>query len=180
MTLRSALATLFTPDSPVALAANWFVDKADRQYLDDQIRSLQTLLTYSLRGQTSTWVLVHASSATVAVGDCLCTAAQAATEDNPLLANRYVTRALFTPLGFSGIVLGVALTAAPPGGWVRMATGGIIGPSITGLAAGGSGSVRVEPTTARCLRGDITTGYYPVGWVDNVGNLSLARGLIVP
>lgn len=180
MTVRSVLATLFTPDSPVALVANWFMDKTDRQYIDSQILSLQTLLTNSLRGQHTTWAQVHSSSGTVAAGDCLCTAAQAATEDNPLLANRYVTRALGVPIGLSGLVLGVALTASPPGGWVLMATGGIIGPSITGLAAGGSGSVRLNTATARCLRGDITSGYYPIGWVDNVGNLSLARGLITP
>lgn len=182
MSFRSFLATLLSPDPPVQLNADWFLDKADRQRLDDQIRSLQAHAADShLRGQHATWAIVHGSSPAGAAGDCLCVAPSVATEDDPDTALRYVTQATTTPMSTAGIVLGVALTAYTPGSWVRMATGGIIGPGITGLAAGSNGPVRLNLSTGRLLRvASLASGNYPVGYVDSVGNLSLARGLAIP
>lgn len=182
MSIRTLLATLLTPDSPVQLSADWFLDRMDRQYIDDQIRTIQAYLaSLVLRGQHATWVKLDASSAPGQAGDCVCSASTvAATEDDPTTAIRVVTRALAGPMATSGLVAGIMLTAGAPGSMVPIATSGIIGPSITGLAPGSSGNVKVNTSTARCQVGALTSGSFPVGHVDSVGNLSIARGLSIP
>lgn len=181
MGFRSSLSTLFTPDSPVALVANWFLDKADRQRIDAQILACQEQITYSLRGQITTQVMLHSSSAAGAVGDCVCVAAATSTESDPLTDIRYATRADGAAIANAGVVLGVLATPAAPGAMARVIVEGIVGPSITGLAAGVPGFVKLNTATARCQRvGSLASGLYPIGFVDFFGNLTLARGLIIP
>jgi len=182
MSIRTLLATLLSPDPPVQLNANWFLDKVDRQYIDDQIRTLQIYLSSALlRGQHATWVKLDPSSAAGQAGDCVCSASTvAATEDDPTTAIRLVTRALASPMATSGLVAGIMLTAGAPGTLIPIATSGIIGPSITGLASGSSGNVKLNTSTARCQLGALSSGSFPIGHVDSVGNLSIARGLSIP
>jgi hypothetical protein len=185
-TRHSQLSTLFTPDEPFTAASDWFLDRADRQYIDEQIRALQTQAVYSLRGQITTEVMLHSSSATGAVGDCVCSVAVHAVEDDPLLAVRYVTRAISASgqIGDAGLVLGVLVTPGIPGAFARIAIEGIVGSQITGLASIGShGPVKLNTTTGRCQRTPgvaFASGDYPVGFLDSGGNLTLARGFVIP
>jgi len=183
MSFISALASLFSPDPPVTLNANWFVDKNDRQYIDQQIQAIQAhLSSMVLRGQHCTMVQLHSSSAACAAGDCLSAHSFAATELDPTTDIRFAERSVIGAGASWGAILGIAMTAASPGGWVRVALDGIVGPTITGLAIGSSGRVKLNTSTARCQRigGAFASGDYPVGWVDLAGNLTLARGIIIP
>lgn len=178
----SSLKTLFTPDSAVTLVADWFLDKADRQRIDAQLLALQELATYSARGQLTTQVLLSTtSSADGALGDCVCAATIAATESDPLTAVRQVLRADAVRIAAAGIVLGILVSPTAIGAYGRVALEGIVGPSVTGLAAGAAGPVRLNLSTRRCERvASYSSGDYPIGYVDAAGNLTLARGLRIP
>ncbi len=182
MSFISSLQTIFTPDSPVTLVADWFLNKADRQRIDAQILACQQQIAYSLRGQTTTQAMLNASSSSAGVvGDCVCSAVLPATESDPLTAVRQVARAGSAQVAQAGMVLGILVTPAAIGGYGRIALDGIVGSAITGLALSNAGPVRLNTTTRRCERvAAFASGDYPIGYVDTAGNLSLARGLAIP
>src|SRR6478752_5751748 len=173
MATRTKLATLLTPDSPIALAATWFLDRLDRQYIDDQIRTLQYYVVGSARGQIVTTAVLNTSSAAVAVGDCLCLANRSASESDPMTDTRYVTRAVTASMANAGVVCGIALTAASPGGQLRMAVGGIVGYPIARPNNSGAQPVRVNLSTGRCQAvASLFAGDYQVGFCNQFGDVT--------
>lgn len=172
MSVESNISTLLTVDEPRSLSGAYALDRVDRQFLDAQILGLQRHVAEGLiRGQIRTSFRLAGTSASVQAGDILCVAAQVATESDPALAERVVTAALPEALGLGGAVA-IAATAAPPGARVVGILLGIVGPSITGLAAGDEGPVVVM--NARCEKvAELLEGHWPVGRVDPSGNLTL-------
>lgn len=172
--MPSNITTSLTPDSPVALSANYQITAADRRRIDDQIVGMQRHLAQGLlRGQTRSNYKLSASSVSLAKGDLFCVAQVEVDETDANAAVRTVTRADATALAAAGVVLGVAATPASPGSTFQGITAGIVGRAITGLAQGASGAVRA--TTARCERvASLSGSDFAVGFVDSVGNLTLS------
>lgn len=159
-------------DAPLALTADYHIGSTeDRRYADEQIRGIELHLVESLiRGTQATWVKVDSGSASLAIGDVVSPAATAADAGTRTV---YATKATIAALGAAGFAFGVCLTAGVPNGWVLVARSGILPASITGLAAGAAGPVRVHQTTGRCERMDGDHMGYPIGYVDAAGNLHL-------
>jgi hypothetical protein len=165
----STLLTSLAADAAVALTAAYQLNGSDRRYIDDQIRACQqALIDCAIAGRQATYLRVGSASAAVAVGDVLCVAVTDA-------IGLTVTRAVAAALATSDRVWCIALTAAPPGGRVLVATGGILPSSIVGMATDAAGYVRCNTTTARCERvASLSIGDYPVGyWNGALGGLSL-------
>jgi hypothetical protein len=158
-------------DAPIELPANYSMNGADRRYIDEQIRGIMLHLTESvIRGVLGTHYELDGASAAVAVGDWVC-AAGTGLGTTGLVK---VTRVTAGALSSAGVPRGLALAAAAPGGIFRVATGGIIPPSLTGLSAS-SGPVRVNTSTARSERvSSIGGGDYAAGHADAAGYLSLS------
>ncbi|HEU4729982.1 MAG TPA: hypothetical protein VFT22_18925 [Kofleriaceae bacterium] len=153
-------------DPPVQLDAKFRYDINDRAYLDGQIRAVeQHLVDLVIGGTTGTWFFLDSGSAAVVAGDCVCSAA---INSSP----RNVTKAVAAALASAGCVLGVVLVAASPGSFVKVATGGTLPSTLTGLGAASAGPVRVNTTTARCQAvSPLGSADYPVGTQDAQGNL---------
>jgi len=155
------------PDDALQQSAAFRFNPADRAALDEQIRACQTFLAaLALNGLHGT----YATTATnLAVGDVVCLAGA---------TTGTVTLALAAPLLAAGRALGVVLEAASAGAKVAFALFGAVSPSLTGLAAGASGAVRVS-SAGRCERvGTIGVGDFAVGTVDDAGWLSMGTGVV--
>jgi hypothetical protein len=177
MALSSLITTQYVADQPRVLDANYRIgSQSDRQFIDSQILGVQTHLCDSLiRGQIGTNFVLSGTSAALVPGDMFCAAGDAALELPSGTAVRKVTKATALALAASGVVLGVAMTSAQPGAWVRGALEGLVGSSVTGLAAGAAGPVRVGANGRAERVVALSSGDFPVGYVDGFGNLSLAR-----
>lgn len=91
-----------------------------------------------------------------------------------------VRKGLTATLAEAGVVYGVASQAASAGGAAVIVTADMVGPSITGLAAGNAGKVRINPATGRLERvAAFVAGDYPVGFVNSAGWLRVLPGLQV-
>ena len=155
-------------DPPVVQDATYRFTNVDRAYLDSQIQGVQTHLVQSLiGGYVCSWYILDSGSANVTAGSVVCISTSVAPT---------VTLATAGALGAAGRALGIVLTVAPPGGWVRVALFGVLAPSLTGLpTTGNSVYAKVNAatgtvTTASTLSG----GDYPLGTVSTSGNLNLA------
>lgn len=168
MSAQSKIRTARQVDDPVKLTASWRMNAAERAFIDEQIRATEQHVVDSLvNGLIATWAILDTSSAAVAAGDNVCSASNALGT---------VTRATAAALGFAGAGAGVVLRAAAPGSPVWIAQLGRIlqSTSITGLAVGAQGPVRINTTTGRLEKvAALTTADYPAGYVDSAGNLSL-------
>src|SRR5687767_8474441 len=93
-----------------------------------------------------------------------------------------VKKAVAAALADAGIVHGVASQASNAGGAAVIVTADQIGPTLTGLAVGAAGNVRINPATARCERiaGAYSVGDYPVGFVNAQGVLQVKPAIQVP
>lgn len=163
--IRSQLAV----DEPLAMAAGYQFDRADRRYIDDQVRGCEQHLVESLlSGVIATWFRVAPEQETgLAVGDVACAAAQSATR------SRDVVLATSANLSAAGGAAGVVLVAASAGAYVLVAVGGILSAGVTGLGPQ-PGAVRVS-STGRCERvASLAAGDYPIGMADAAGNLLVA------
>lgn len=116
---------------------------------------------------TITGMLVDASSGSVAVGDSIC-----------INTIGKATRAIAAALAVCGAVLGTALNAAGPGGFLVVQMDGVLPPSVSGLAS--FGPVRSNTTTGRL---EVVASYqptdYPIGFSTSNGWVTMVRGLAV-
>ena len=156
-------------DEPIVLDAEYRFDDLDRRYLDDQIRGTQRHIVDSLlSGFVATWVQHDPGAASdLAAGDCVCVA-------NDTSSRPTVHKALpGSTLADSGVVHGIALTGAPPGGWVQVAMVGAVPRALTGLTTGLAGPVRVSLSGRAERVVSLASADYPLGHVDASGTLTL-------
>lgn len=171
MSAATKILTDLQPDDALAQNSASFT-ASDRQFIDTQIRGCQQhLATLVLNGVHATYVKVDAGSATLAKGDVVCLGASALGYPTVKLANS-------AALAVAGSAFGVALLAAAPGSYALLAIGGLVGPSITGLAAT-AGVVRVSTAGRPERRASFAAGDYPLGTVDSTGYLTIARAAVV-
>ncbi len=166
-TAPSLITTALTVDPALQQVAPYRFGPEDRQYIDNQVRGCeQHLADLVINGVEGTWLHLDPSSAAVVTGDVVALASSATTTPT-------VTRAVAAVLAVSHTAAGIVLVGAAPGARVKVATGGIIPASITGLAAS-DGFVKVNTTTARCEHtAGLVGGDFPLGSVDASGNMSL-------
>jgi hypothetical protein len=164
------IGTQLAVDPALVMDANYKFARADRRYIDDQVRAIEQLIVDNLiNGHHASWFNLDGGSASVIAGDTVCNASVA--------GGGLVTKAVAAALGPARSIAGVVLTAASPGSKVLVAIGGILSNSITGLASGLSGFVKVNTTTSRCERvAGFSNGEVVVGTVDAVGWLNIALG----
>ena len=163
---QTNIALLLQPDSALAQTGNYRFDATDRQYVDTQILACQQHLADSLlNGTTASWYVVDIASASLAVGDVVCLSASS--------SGTLVRNATPSALAAAGQALGIVLLAAAPGGRVRVAIGGTLAPSITGLAAGSNRLVRVSAANRAEAVASLSTSDFPLGSTDAQGNLTL-------
>lgn len=165
--MDSRLLQDFVADDPLVIDANYKFGKADRQYIDAQIRMIQTALVEALiKGRNGSWFDLDMDSATVRPGHVVCSAST---------ASGTVTLCTAGAVANAKLALGVVVTAAAPGSKVFIATGGLLPPSITGLAAASPGFVRVNTTTGYLERvASYAGGDIALGSVDAAGWMNLA------
>ncbi len=170
MDTSTKLTTELAVDTPAELSAALRTEADDRRKIDNQILAIQRfLVTSAMRGIGDTWCYLAGTSAAVTQKDCVTPAALADIDGIPV-----VTKAVAAALTNGVSVSGIVRAGASPGGLVRIAKTGQLSTTDTGLIAGSPGPVRCNTTTARCEHvGAIGVSDYPVGTVDNYGNLTI-------
>lgn len=171
----------FQIDPPIAQNAAYNLDKNDRAYIDSQILGLQTHVVKSLVGGIiASWFTLDGSSASVAIGDVVCLNGT---------TGQTVIRATSTPLAAAGSALGIAISAAAPGGSVQVAIRGILPPSITGMTTGSPTNTVALVAAARATAVPyLQYNSFGLGTVDAAANLTLNplpigvgyQGLVTP
>lgn len=158
--IESAIAV----DPPLVQDAEYRLDAIDRQYLDSQVRGCERHLVDSLlSGVVCTWQEVDSTSASISVGD-----ATVATTHGK------VAKATAALLAAAGSAYGIAVTTGVRGGKVRIAIGGRVPSTVTGLAAAAAGFARVNTTTARLEKvASYGVADWPVGIIDTSGTLAI-------
>ena len=166
--MDTKIVTQLAVDSPVNLGASYEFDKSDRKYIDDQIRGLeQHVVDDLINGVIATWYQIDNSSSQLAVGDNV---TFAGTQTTPT-----VTKAIPSSMYGYSVPAGIVVQVSPANGKARIAMEGAIPPSITGLATGSPGFVRIA-SNGRCERiASPSTSDYVIGSVDQEGNLAFAR-----
>jgi len=169
----SKITTDLAVDDALVQDASFELDADDRQYLDNQIRGgQQHLVDMLIRGVHATYVRLSGSSANVVAGDTVCLAS-AANVTEPT-----VTKCTSGALTNAPAAVGVVLRAGSAGAWILVAFGGVVPPTVTGLAAGAPGYVRVNTATSQCERvASLATSDYGIGTVDNAGWLLVSQYL---
>jgi hypothetical protein len=174
MSIVSRLKSLLQPDNPLSLSSKYQLDRVDRQYIDTQITSIQSLMVQGqLRGQLGSW---FRTLSPLQPGDAVCSGPAEANESEGVATLRSCTLATPDAVASAGRVLGINTVAAPSGAMVFIAMGGVLGRAIHGLAVGSQGPVvlasdgRAQKVTA------YATGDVPIGHVDGYGNLTLQPG----
>jgi len=163
---QSLFLSQLTVDQPVTLAASYRMDETDRRYIDAQILACESFLsTCVLSGTTDTYVSVDGSSAVIGVGKLVCLAST---------SGGAVTLANAAALANAGCVYGFARTVGNPGQKMRVSRGGVIPATLTGLVSGAAGLVRAHTADGTLeMVASLASNDYPVGYVDNAGNLTL-------
>lgn len=154
--------TSLTPDPALRQDARYTFDSADRQSIDTQIRATQTFLSVDvLNSRLGTYVSFVGADG--AVGDVVCSG-------GGLNGKPTVQLATASNLLLSGTMFGILAEACVEGNKAHVVHGGILGPEVTGLAAGDEGWVRV--TNNRCEKVAVLADEdVCVGWVDSGGFL---------
>lgn len=160
-------------DPPFAFVARYQLNFVDRRYLDDQIRGIQKhIVTGLINGTYATWVTLDSGSAAVVAGDVVCLAGSTTSVPK-------VTKATSGAITAAGSVFGVVYAAAAPGSKVLVATGGVVSPTVTGLAAA-SGACRLNASSGRCQKvSSFSNGDYVIGSIDSRGWLAVAPAAFV-
>src|SRR5262245_30697204 len=158
------------PDPALQQDARYVLGQEDRQQIDTQIRELQTFAARAhLNGAHGTYLKLVGSDG--AAGDVVCSA-------HGLSGSPTVKVATTAALATAGVALGVLLEAATSGSKALIAIGGVITPTITGLAASAPGWVRLD-ADGRCERVDtLADNDVALGHVDAGGYLTL--GIFLP
>lgn len=153
MPAKVSLISALQVDPALAQTAANALDAGERQYIDDQIRGSQQHLVDSVVGGTlCTWRTVDLSSPTLGRGDVVC------------LVGEYVTLATAAAVAAAGgVAFGIVMASAAPGTAVRIAVGGFVKSTTTGLSAA-TGFAVLNQTTGRLIgktaidQGDIALG----------------------
>lgn len=163
--MSSKITTHLAVDDALVMDANYRFNPTDRRYVDDQIRGIeQHLVDALIRGRHGSWYTLDGASAAVIAGDTVCMAST---------STGTVTKSSVSALGNAKSAAGIVIYAANPGGYVFVAFGGTLSPTITGLAAT-AGYVRVNTTTSRCERvASLASTDYGLGYVDAAGWLQV-------
>lgn len=169
--MSSNITTTLSVDPPLIQDADWRFDDEDRKYIDDQNRGVQQHLVDALiRGRHATWVRNSSSGVALLPGDVVCVAAA----DLPELT---VTKATPAALATATSAMAVVVYGAAPGAMVLVANGGLLPRTITGLAVGAAGLVRVG-SDGRCERvTTYTVGDYGIGAVGTAGVMIVIPGV---
>lgn len=168
----SAITTDLAVDDPILQNADFAFDRDDRQYIDNQIRGMQQHLVEALiRGRLASYFLVDGSSDTLVAGRAVCLASVS----SPIAQ---VTLAVLAALTTAIVTTGVVVYAAAPGSYALIAVGGALPPTLTNLAAGAPGFVRVNTTTGALERVEtLDSADYGIGVVNNAGFMTVLPGV---
>ncbi len=163
--MTSKITTELAVDDALVMDANYRFNPTDRRYIDDQVRGIeQHLVDALIKGRHGSWYTLDGSSAAVVAGDTVCLAST---------ATGTVTKSTVATLANAKAAAGIVVYAANPGGYVFVAFGGTLSPSITGLGAA-AGFVRVDTATSRCERvAAVSSTDYGLGYVDAAGWLQV-------
>ncbi len=163
--MGTVIVTELAVDSALEMDDEYRLGADDRRYIDDQILGCQQHLVDALiNGRHGSWFNLSGGSAACAAGDVVCLAS----------VSGYVTKAVSEPLALAPAAVGVVIHAASPGGKVFVAFGGILPPSITGLAASNAGYARVETSTGTIEQvSSISADDILIGVVDDAGWLQI-------
>lgn len=156
-------------DDPLVQDANYRFDSADRQYIDEQIRGIETHLVNALiRGRQATYFRVSTLSPALAPGDAVCIY-------DVVGGELTVGKALSAHLTPSNLV-GVCVLAAAPGSNALVAIGGVLPPSVTGIQTGFDGYAYVDGGTGRLfvVIGNPASGDIVAGRVDVSGYVRIS------
>lgn len=166
----SKITTDLLADEPLEQDANYRFDAVERQYVDNQILGTQQHVADSLiNGAHCTFVTVDPNGTQLVTGDVVCLAGS-------LIGVPTIVKATLAALVNAKSVFGVVMDSAAPNTKARVAIGGVLHPTVTGLAAV-AGVVRCNTTTGRCERvAAFADGDYIVGAVDPQGYMSIEAG----
>lgn len=154
-----------TVDAPIVQDATFANSQSAlrqyRGYLDSQALGVQTHLVQSLLGGlTATWMRC---SQAVAKGQWVTTDGGGG-----------VVPALSAALALAGQAFGIALVGGAAGSWIRVALGGAVPSSVSGLLAGSALFACVNTTTGfTTTKTSLASTDYPVGTVDAGGTLTV-------
>ena len=166
----SKITTDLAVDDALDMGAGYSFTAADRRYIDNQVRGCQRHLVDSLlSGAVVAWMMLDAGGSGGDAGDVVCLASNASV--------RSIVKATAANLATGKGAMGVQLESGAAGAKVRVAVGGSVQPSITGLASGAAGYARINTTTGKVERvASYSPGDYPLGPIDDAGNLALVPG----
>lgn len=160
----SLLRSLLALDPPLDQGADYLFDPIDRAYIDDQFRSAQGFMLQALlTGAHCSFRRLDPSSKAAMKGDVVCAAGSTGVT---------VTRAIASALAAGGVVLGVVILGAAPGGNVLVAFEGLIPAEIVGLTPGAALYASVNTSTGR-VQTSASPSSNAIGTVDPAGNLTL-------
>lgn len=171
---QSKITTDLAVDAKLVQGPLFEFDHDDRQYLDNQIIGIeQHLVDALIRGRHATYFRLAGGSAAVVSGDNVCEVADVSVTEPT------VTKANASSLANAKAATGVVIAGGAPGGYVLVAIGGLLPPTLTGLAAT-SGYVRVNTTTGRCERvASLSTSDFGIGFVSTSGWMQVAQLLVI-
>lgn len=156
--------TQLAVDDPLVQDASYRFDSADRQYIDEQIRGVEThLVNCIVKGKQATYFRVDTISAALVAGDVVCVYGTLAGEIT-------VGKAVAPYVTTAGSALGVVLVAAAPGALALVAFTGLLPSTVTGLATGLAGYAVVNTTTGRLDYSATVTGI-TLGKIDPTGSV---------
>lgn len=160
--MESKLLSELRVDDPIPVNANYKFGPADREYIDAQIRTIQQVLVdQMLKVRHGSYFDLAGSSGAASAGQAVCLAGG---------TDGQVTLCTTSSIATAFVAVGIVVSAASPGGKVFVAHSGLLPPSITGLAAGAAGYVRVNLTTSKLERvASLSGGDIAVGVVDSAG-----------
>lgn len=160
---QTIIGSAIAVDPALVQDASYRFGPDDRRYIDEQIRGCERHLVDSLlTGTVCAWQDVDTASTAIAIGD----AVVATTAGK-------VSKATSVLLAAAGSAYGVAVTTGAPGGKVRVAIGGRIPSTVTGLAAASSGFARVSSTGRLERVASYGSADWPVGIIADDGTLAI-------
>jgi hypothetical protein len=167
----SKITTVLAVDSALDMGAKYSFNAADRRYLDNQVRGCETHLVDSLIGGTvATWARLDPGGASWSPGDVVTLGSD--------VDHKVVKLATAANLATGGAGFGVLLTTGVSGQRAPVAVSGVVPASVTGFASGAPGFARINTTTGKAERvASYSGGDYPLGPVDDAGNLALFPGV---
>lgn len=168
--MPTKILTNLAADDPLVQNANYRFDRADRQYVDEQIRGIETHLVQNLiKERLATY---FRAGATLNPGDVVVGTSVASGE----LVVNLATTANIT----NNAVVGVVVLAAASGGYVLVAVGGVLPPSVTGLTSSGLGFATVTALGRLQFTSQPSPSDYVVGSINALGYILVSPQMNLP